>query len=163
MRPDDSHPKPRSPRPDSDPPFLTRFRPEFDPILTPNRSKRAELGQIQVKIGSERGSESGRGERGLGMGVIRPEWLCSSFQLKVATLRDNKLLRSSVFATPPILILNYAANPSLRGRMPVIPSKKKMSARGGGGGRHSKSLCRSKFTTHSKYTKGQQLKGKIVS
>ena len=59
-------------------PFLTQFRPEFDPILTPNRPKRSESSQIQVEIGSERGSESGRGD--LGVGVMRPEWLCSSFE-----------------------------------------------------------------------------------
>ena len=49
-------------------PSLTRFRPEFDPSLTPNRPKRSELGQIQVNIGSERGSKSGRGEWDLGVG-----------------------------------------------------------------------------------------------
>ena len=65
---DDPHPKPHSPRPDFDP-FLTRFRTEFDPISTPNRPKRSESGQIQVEIGSERGSKSGRGEWGLGVGV----------------------------------------------------------------------------------------------
>ena len=31
----------------------------------------SELGQIQVKIGSGRGSKSGRGEWGLGVGVIQ--------------------------------------------------------------------------------------------
>ena len=38
----------------------------------------SKLGQIQVEIGSKRGSKSGRGEWGLGVGVIKPEWLCSS-------------------------------------------------------------------------------------
>ena len=59
-------------------PFLTRFRPEFDPILTSWGDLGSKLGQIQVEIGSERGSKSGRGEWGVGVGVVRPEWLCSS-------------------------------------------------------------------------------------
>ena len=36
-------------------PFLTRFWPEFDPILTLNRPKRSKSGQIQVKIKPKRG------------------------------------------------------------------------------------------------------------
>ena len=51
------------------PPFAARW------ILTPNRPKRWILGPSQVKIGSKRGSESGRGEWGLGVSP-RPEWLC---------------------------------------------------------------------------------------
>ena len=77
---DDPHPQSPLTPTRFGPPSLTRFRPEFDPSLTPNRPKRSELGQIQVNIGSERGSKSGRGEWGLGVGVIRPEWLCSSFE-----------------------------------------------------------------------------------
>ena len=64
-------PKPPSPQPDFD--LLTRFRPEFDPILTPNRQKRSKLGQIQVRIGSEGGSKSGQGE-GEGLGVGSSGW-----------------------------------------------------------------------------------------
>ena len=56
LRPDDPppHQTPFTP-PDFDP-FLTRFRPEFDPILTSWSDLGSKLGQIQVEIGSERGS-----------------------------------------------------------------------------------------------------------
>ena len=74
LRPDDPHP-----RSHPDPiwtPFLTRFRPEVDLVVTSWGDLGSKLGQIQVEIGSERGSKSGRGE--FGVGVIGPQWLCSS-------------------------------------------------------------------------------------
>ena len=62
------------------------------------------------------------------------------------TLQDSVLLRRSAFTTSPYTY--YVVNPCLRGEMPVKP-RKMMSAQGG---RHSKSLCGSKFTMHSKCT-----------
>ena len=50
-------------------PFLTRFRPEFDPILTSWGNLGSKLGQIQVEVGSERGSKSGWAEWDVGVGV----------------------------------------------------------------------------------------------
>ena len=69
--------------------FLTLFRPEFDPILTPNGRKRSELGQIQFKIGSERGPNR-VGVTGIwGWGSSRPEWLCSSFEKLQHYIEDH--------------------------------------------------------------------------
>ena len=55
-----------SPRPDFD---LKFFRPDFDLKLTYNFD--LKLGRFGVKIGSGRGSKSGWGEWGWGVGVIQ--------------------------------------------------------------------------------------------
>ena len=62
---DDPHPE--------TPLILTRFRPEFDPILTPNRPESSELGQNRVRkgvqIGSERLKEFGGGDHQAGLAL----------------------------------------------------------------------------------------------
>ena len=61
-------------------PFTAKTSPLFGEnalVLTSWGDLGSELGQIQVEIGSERGSKYGPGGVGFGVGVIRPEWLCS--------------------------------------------------------------------------------------
>ena len=66
-------------------------------------------------------------------------------------LRDSELLRRSVFNTPPPYLLRRETH--LWGEKCLQTQENRVSE-GGGGCRHSKSLCGSKFTTHSKFTAG---------
>ena len=88
-------PKPHSPEPDLTP-FLTRFRPEFDPILTSWGDLGSKSGQIQIEIGSERGSKSGRGEWGLGSAWHRSPLKSRDFHRKCGTQTQNDRVQ-----TPP--------------------------------------------------------------
>ena len=60
-------------------------------------------------------------------------------------LRDSELLRRSVLLCPPYAL---CSEPLFEGKMPAKP-RKMVSAQGG---RQRKSVCDSKFTTHSKFT-----------
>ena len=69
------------------------------------------------------------------------------------TLRDSELLRRSVFYYAPQVY--YAVNLSLRGQNACKTPGKWCPHRGG---RHSRSLCGSKFTTHGKFTTASALR-----
>ena len=74
--------------------------------------------------------------------------ICGPYPKDPAVLKYNGIVNyyAAMFLQPPQIC--YAVNPSLRGKMPT-KLRKIVSAPGGC---HSKSLCVSKFTTHSKFS-----------